>query len=51
MAMQQDSDETTQGGDLDRLNENLSRIEELSQRLVAALSKKRKIDPSLQGPG
>ena len=35
---------------LDRLNENLAKVEDLSQRLVAALSKKRAIDPALQGP-
>ncbi|MEL6205393.1 MAG: class I poly(R)-hydroxyalkanoic acid synthase [Pseudomonadota bacterium] len=51
MAMQQDSDASAQGTDLVRLNENLGRIEEMSQRLVAALSKKRRVDPSLQGPG
>ncbi|MCT8159780.1 class I poly(R)-hydroxyalkanoic acid synthase [Pseudoruegeria sp. SHC-113] len=36
---------------LERLNENLAKVEELSQRLVAALSHKRNIDPSLQAPG
>ena len=35
---------------LSKLNENLARIEELSQRMIAALAKKRKVDPSLQGP-
>ena len=33
-----------------RLNENLARIEELSQRLVQALARKRPVDPSLQAP-
>jgi polyhydroxyalkanoate synthase len=33
------------------LNENLSKIEELSQRLVSAVSQKRSIHPGLHGPG
>ena len=33
------------------LNANLAKIEELSQRLVAAFAKKKDIDASLQGPG
>ncbi|MFC2966748.1 PHA/PHB synthase family protein [Acidimangrovimonas pyrenivorans] len=36
---------------LDRLNANLARIDELSKRLVAAMARKRPVDPSLQGPG
>lgn len=36
---------------LERLNANIARIEELSQRLVAAMARRRPIDPSLQGPG
>ncbi|MFN3144120.1 MAG: PHA/PHB synthase family protein [Paracoccaceae bacterium] len=32
------------------LTGNLAKVEELSQRLVAALSQKKPIDPSLQGP-
>ncbi len=36
---------------LDKLNENLARVEELTQRLVNAFSQKRSIDPALQGPG
>lgn len=35
---------------LDKLNENLARMEELSARLVAAISRKKPVDPSLQGP-
>lgn len=35
----------------DQLNENLKRVEQLSERLVHALSGKRKVDPNLQGPG
>jgi len=41
----------TSGGDLEKLNANLARIEELTQRLVTALSHRRAVDPSLQGPG
>lgn len=37
--------------DLDRLNANLERMEKLSERLVAALSRRRPIDPNLQAPG
>ncbi|MGR3661667.1 MAG: PHA/PHB synthase family protein [Paracoccaceae bacterium] len=43
--------ETAATPDLAKLNANLERIEELSQRLVAAFGKKRDIDPSLRGPG
>ncbi len=39
------------GADLERLNANLAKIEELTQRLVAVMSRKRHIDPALQGPG
>ncbi|MFC7703891.1 PHA/PHB synthase family protein [Plastorhodobacter daqingensis] len=35
---------------LERLNANLVKIEELSQRLVSALSKRKSGDPGLQGP-
>jgi len=51
MAMDTESDEKPTTGDLERLNENIARVEELSQRLVSALSHKRNIDPGLQGPG
>jgi polyhydroxyalkanoate synthase subunit PhaC len=44
------TDEEVVDGKLDRLNENLVKVEELSQRLVAAMAHKRPIDPSLQGP-
>ncbi|ARE41940.1 Polyhydroxyalkanoic acid synthase [Rhodovulum sp. P5] len=36
---------------LERLNENIGRMEELTERLVGAMSRKRTIDPNLQGPG
>ncbi len=36
---------------LDRLNANLAKVEELSARLVAALGRKKPTDPGLHGPG
>lgn len=39
------------GPKLDRLNENLAKIEALTERLVEAMSQKRQINPALQGPG
>ncbi|WP_095590573.1 PHA/PHB synthase family protein [Actibacterium ureilyticum] len=36
---------------LERLQNNLARMEELSERLLQAFSHKRQIDPGLQGPG
>ncbi|PQO23524.1 class I poly(R)-hydroxyalkanoic acid synthase [Rhodobacteraceae bacterium WD3A24] len=44
------TDDAETGGDLDRLNANLARIEELSQRLITALSRQEPVRPSLQGP-
>ena len=44
------TDEKPAGAELERLNENIARIEELSQRLVAAIANKRQVDPHLQGP-
>jgi polyhydroxyalkanoate synthase len=38
------------GQNLSKLNENLGKIEALSQRLIAALAKKPSSDPSLQAP-
>ena len=38
-------------GGTDRLNENLQKIEALSQRLVIALANKRKVNDALKGPG
>ena len=35
---------------LDRLNANLARVEELTARLVAALGRRKHADPGLQGP-
>ena len=47
-AVQHDGDNLP---NLERLNANLARIEDLSQRLVAALSAKKPTPPSLTGPG
>ncbi len=44
------SDQTEAAEKLERLNANLSRIEELSQRLIAALARRRPVRPQLQGP-
>ncbi len=44
------TDEKPAGAELERLNENIARIEELSQRLVASMAAKRPVDPGLQGP-
>jgi len=44
-----DGDEQTTS--LDRLNANIAKMEELTQRLMAALSRRRMHDPGLQGPG
>ncbi|MEP3299507.1 MAG: class I poly(R)-hydroxyalkanoic acid synthase, partial [Pseudoruegeria sp.] len=51
--MTTDQNDTLQNDavDLTKLNENLTKIEALSQRLVSALSHSRKVDSSLQGPG
>jgi polyhydroxyalkanoate synthase subunit PhaC len=39
------------GANLDKLNANLAKVEELTQRLISAMSHKRPVDPTLQGPG
>ncbi len=43
--------ETPPTTNVDRLTENLARIEGLSQRLTTALAQKKAADPSLSGPG
>ena len=43
----QDSDA---GARLDKLNANLAKVEELSKRLVAALSQRKQVDAALNGP-
>ncbi|MFV2053552.1 PHA/PHB synthase family protein [Aliiroseovarius sp. YM-037] len=45
------SDHEAEDAKLERLNDNLAKVEELSQRLVAALSQKAPPNPSLEGPG
>ena len=45
------TDDIAASPDLDKLNANLERIEELSQRLVAAFGSKRTQNKALQGPG
>ena len=44
------TDAKVEGDRLLRLNANLARVEELSQRMTAALSHRKKADPALQGP-
>ena len=44
------TNENPTGQNLSKLNENLARIEELSQRMIAALAKKPPADPNLQAP-
>jgi len=46
-----DTEEVGMGENLDRLNENLNKVEDLSKRLVAALSHKPVGDAGLSGPG
>ncbi len=41
----------TEVSNLDRLNANIARMEELTKRLVAALSRRKLHDPGLHGPG
>ena len=44
------TDDKDAGDRMVRLNANLARVEELSQRMTAALSRRKKADPALQGP-
>ncbi len=44
------TDEKVKDQNLERMNANLARLEELSQRLVTALAQKRDVPTSLQGP-
>ena len=37
--------------ELTKLNENLAKVEELSTRLVSAVSRKKSVPAALQGPG
>jgi polyhydroxyalkanoate synthase subunit PhaC len=45
------TDDPDASADTTRLNANLARVEELSQRLVQALGRHRPVRPALQGPG
>ena len=44
------TDDDEAGARLDRLNANLAKVEELSQRLMVALSRRKQADPALSGP-
>ncbi len=44
------TDDSDAGARLARLNANLARIEELSQRMAAALARRKPADPALHGP-
>ncbi|MBT8423934.1 MAG: class I poly(R)-hydroxyalkanoic acid synthase [Silicimonas sp.] len=44
------TEETDHAERLETLNKNIARIEELSQRLVTALSQKKSVNPGLRGP-
>ncbi len=44
------TDDDDAGARLDRLNANLAKVEELSQRLMVALSRRKSADPALSGP-
>jgi polyhydroxyalkanoate synthase len=45
------TDQHEVSADLEKLNANLAKVEDLTQRLLSAISNKRKIDPALHGPG
>ncbi len=45
------TEETENAQNLEVLNENLAKVEELSQRFVSAVAQKKQIHPGLQGPG
>ena len=45
------TEETENAERLEKLNKNVAKIEELSQRLISALSQKKQMNPGLQGPG
>src|SRR6056297_3241331 len=42
--------EDAMGENLEKMSENLARVEELSQRLITALSARNPANPSLSGP-
>ncbi len=43
--------ETLSAERLERLNENMVKLDELTKRMTAALTRKKQADPGLQGPG
>ena len=45
------TEDTENAEKLEILNKNVAKIDELSQRLVSALSQKKSVNPGLQGPG
>lgn len=45
------TDHDAKEGHLDRLTENLAKVDALTQRLLAAMANKRQVDPALQAPG
>ncbi len=45
------TDDGAVGRNIGKLQANLARIEELSQRMVSALANRRQVSPDLQGPG
>ncbi len=45
------TDESASRRNVEKLQANVARIEELSQRMIAALASKRQVSPDLQGPG
>ncbi len=45
------TDQSAASPDLEKLQANIARIEELSQRMVTALAGRRHVSPDLQGPG
>ena len=45
------TEDSAAGQNIDRLQANLAKIENLSQRMVAALANRRQVSPDLQGPG
>lgn len=45
------SNEIDPAAKLERLNENLAKMDDMSKRLIAAMGRKKAADPGLQGPG
>ena len=49
-ANEKPNDETSRA-QLDRLNANMAKMDELTKRLVASFNQRKKADPGLQAPG